>query len=240
MKKLKVFVIVVVIFGLFVAHYKPITENFLIENDEVSQVLVESNKKVDEAKTNIKTGLNRILNAIKNATGYTGEADTLDSDNVDSSVECESFKLIRVVDGDTIVVDNNGIEAKVRLIGIDTPESVNPDESQNNEYGDMASDYTKTLLSDIEYIYLTYDVETTDQYGRILAYAWLSQPENVDSVDEIENKMLNYIITADGYAVNKIYMPNCYYAMYLEEARTEAEEQGIGLWQYNGYKQLVE
>ena len=49
---------------------------------------------------------------------------------------------VRAKDGDTIVVsDDSGEEITVRLIGVDTPESVNPDENKNNEYGEIASKY---------------------------------------------------------------------------------------------------
>ena len=50
------------------------------------------------------------------------------------------------IDGDTIVVNFNGVEEKVRLIGIDTSESVHPDGDRNSEEGTAASDFTKTAL----------------------------------------------------------------------------------------------
>ena len=54
--------------------------------------------------------------------------------------------VLRVVDGDTFVVNYNGIEEKVRLIGVDTPESVHPDSSKNTAVGVLASEYTKERL----------------------------------------------------------------------------------------------
>ena len=56
-------------------------------------------------------------------------------------------EVIRVVDGDTIVVDYNGKFEKVRLLCVNTPESVHPDKKQNVPMGKVASDYTKERLS---------------------------------------------------------------------------------------------
>ncbi len=135
------------------------------------------------------------------------------------------------------MIDVNGTSAKVRLIGLDTPESVHEDESKNNEYGVMASDYTKELLSNIDTVYLTYDVELKDQYDRMLAYVWIDKPTGKD--DEIKDKMLNYTILSDGYAINIVYAPNEKYASYFEEACKDAQTNERGLWQYDGYRNLV-
>ena len=56
------------------------------------------------------------------------------------------YKVIRVVDGDTIVVDYEGKYEKVRLLCVNTPESVHPDKKQNMPMGKAASDYTKKRL----------------------------------------------------------------------------------------------
>ena len=63
------------------------------------------------------------------------------------SIQFEEVTLKRVVDGDTIIVLNkNKEELRVRLIGIDTPESVHPDADKNTAEGQLASDYTKSQL----------------------------------------------------------------------------------------------
>ena len=104
----------------------------------------------------------------------------------------------------------------------------------------MASEHTKELLSNVDTVYLTYDKEFSDKYGRVLAYVWINPVNDVNSLDLIRDNMLNYIILADGYAENKVYAPNDMYADYFEIARTEAENSEQGLWQYEGYKALVE
>ena len=62
-----------------------------------------------------------------------------------TAMSSTTYKVTRVVDGDTIKVNFNGKEESLRLIGIDTPESVHPDASRNVLEGRIASDYTKTL-----------------------------------------------------------------------------------------------
>lgn len=149
-----------------------------------------------------------------------------------SSPERVSAELLRVVDGDTIVVGIDGAEYKIRLIGIDTPESVHSDASRNNEYGQMASDYTKELLADQETVWIEYDQEAEDRYGRQLGYVWLDPDE-----DDLQH-MLNYILVINGYAINKEYPPNVSYAGCFQEACQEAMEAGVGLWRYKEFWDL--
>ncbi len=158
---------------------------------------------------------------------------SINTDNNVSSQRCYA-ELIRVIDGDTLLVSIDGKNIKVRLIGIDTPESVHSDESKNNEYGDMASAYTSALLQDISDVWLEYDQEEYDRYGRILAYVWLSS----ESADDTYQDMLNYELIHDGYAYNKEYAPNTKYADVFEAARIECEAEGRGLWVYEEFAEL--
>ena len=130
-----------------------------------------------------------------------------------------AYDVVRVVDGDTIIVDIDGEETRVRLIGIDTPESVNPDESKNTEAGDLASAYTKELLSD-ETVYLEYDIDKTDDYDRTLAYVYLS-----DGVT-----MVNKLLLENGYASIMTIQPNSKYANDFYELQKAAQENQIGIW----------
>ena len=81
-----------------------------------------------------------------------------------------AYKVIRVIDGDTVKIDYNGKATNVRLIGVDTPETVHPSKPVE-AYGKEASNFTKNLLQG-ESVYLRYDVERTDRYGRLLAYLY--------------------------------------------------------------------
>lgn len=120
--------------------------------------------------------------------------------------------LIRVVDGDTIIVSIDGEEYRVRLIGVDTPESVHPDSSRNTEEGMLASDYTKNLLKNTEMLYLQKDISNTDKYGRLLRYVWLEIPEDDSNINEIASKMLNGILLLDHVAEPKMYKPDVMHA----------------------------
>ena len=109
-----------------------------------------------------------------------------------------TYKVIRVVDGDTFKINYNGKEESVRLIGIDTPESVHPDASKNVVEGKSASDYAKNLLEGKD-ITLEFDVQERDHYGRLLAYAYFG------------GTMVNKLLLQEGYAQVSTYPPNIKY-----------------------------
>lgn len=119
----------------------------------------------------------------------------------------ETVSLVRVVDGDTIIINQSNTEYYVRLIGINTPESVSPDESKNCEEGKIASDYLKSILKEGQVLYLQKDVSNTDKYGRLLRYVWIELPESL-TVEEVMNKSLNGILIRDGYAQAVDYKPD--------------------------------
>lgn len=165
----------------------------------------------------------------------------IDADNTVDNQESklDAVKFIRTVDGDTIIVeDSNGEHKRVRMIGIDTPESVAQEEERNNEYGVMASDYTKELLSNAGTLYLEYDVDADDQYDRILAYVWLEDVDDTFNVENIKNSMVNAIIVENGYGIAKKYEPTVAHDDILAELMAEAEENNIGLWQYQEFRNL--
>ena len=121
-------------------------------------------------------------------------------------------ELVRVVDGDTIVTCLDGSYSYVRLIGINTPESVAPGEylektgKENTREGKDASAHSKELLAEVETVWLEFDEQEYDPYGRILAYVWL----NSDRTDI--SHMLNAKILTDGYAELMPVSPNLRYA----------------------------
>lgn len=131
------------------------------------------------------------------------------------SPDLEACTLERVVDGDTIVVNLDGRSEKVRLIGIDAPESVHPDAGRNTAEGDEASAYLKSLVSPGQTVYLQKDVSDTDRYGRLLRYVWLEVPSDPDDASEVSEKMLNAAIVASGHAQAKDYAPDTRYSRML-------------------------
>jgi micrococcal nuclease len=93
---------------------------------------------------------------------------------IEIDIKLQKAQVLKVVDGDTIKVKLNGKEEKVRLIGIDTPESVHPNKEKNTQAGKDASDFTRARLENKE-IELEFDVKKRDLYGRFLSYIWLGE-----------------------------------------------------------------
>lgn len=153
------------------------------------------------------------------------------AENSEYLSEFQTAKLVRVVDGDTIVVDISGSEYKVRLIGIDTPESVASDEylektgKENTEEGKDASNFTKEVLKNTEIVYLQKDTSETDKYGRLLRYVWLEIPEDKESAEEISAKMLNGILLSEGIANAVKYEPDTHYAEVFEDLDNTYEQE---------------
>lgn len=122
-------------------------------------------------------------------------------------------KVIRVIDGDTIEIDGG---QKVRYIGIDTPETVDPREPVGC-YGKESSDKNKELVLDKE-VRLEKDVSETDKYGRLLRYVWVG------------DLMVNEYLVEEGYAMSSSYPPDIKYQERFVEAQRKAREENKGLW----------
>ena len=143
--------------------------------------------------------------------------------------DIEVVKCVRVVDGDTLIVNNNGKESKVRLIGVDTPESVSSDKSKNCIEGEIASNYTKSLITPKQELYLTKDVSNTDKYGRLLRFVWMEKPSETPTEDEIKTKMLNARLVYDGYAQAKKYEPDTKLSALFSDLEKHATENNLGV-----------
>ncbi|MCX7870310.1 MAG: thermonuclease family protein [bacterium] len=159
---------------------------------------------------------------------------SLDPNFVKNSLnDFEKVKFYKVIDGDTIKVIelNENKEYKVRLIGIDTPESTrNPklerdvkrthkDEQTIISSGLKAKEYTYNILKNQEYLYLEYDINKYDKYGRILAYVYLSN-----------GCMLNLILVVNGYAKVYTIPPNVKYSEIFKKANEFARNNRLGLY----------
>ena len=144
-----------------------------------------------------------------------------------SSSEYMEVSVTRVVDGDTIHVNMNGRDETVRLIGVDTPETVKPN-SPVEPYGKEASAFTKSQLSG-KTVYLEMDAGERDKYKRLLAYVWLEPPTEVND-QEIRSKMFNAKLLLDGYAQLLTIQPNVKYSDYFTQYQKEARENNRGLW----------
>ena len=128
-------------------------------------------------------------------------------------------EVVRVVDGDTIVVRLAGIEENVRLLGIDTPESVDP-RSPVECFGKEASAQTASLLPPGTQVRLVRDVEARDRYARLLAYVYRAD----------DGAFVNLQLVQDGYAGVLSYPPNVAHADELAAAAAQARHEARGLW----------
>ncbi len=130
--------------------------------------------------------------------------------------DAEKAKVLRVVDGDTLIVRLDKEQVRIRLIGIDAPESVHPDATRNCAQGKNASEHLKAGLHKGDTVYLTFDKEREDKYKRTLAYVWLTPPPQNPSEEDIKHLMLNGILVDQGFANPKAFKPNTLYKSAFE------------------------
>lgn len=124
--------------------------------------------------------------------------------------------VTRVVDGDTIVVEISGREYKLRYIGINTPEVVDPRRPVEC-FGQEARDYNEELVLG-RTVGLEKDLSETDEFGRLLRYVWIG------------DEMVNATLVREGYAQASAYPPDVKYQDLLSSLQSEAAGEGRGLW----------
>jgi micrococcal nuclease len=124
--------------------------------------------------------------------------------------------VARIVDGDTIVVTIGEEDLRVRLIGIDSPETVHPSRPVQC-YGEEAKEKLTELI-DEKTIWLEKDVSETDRFGRLLRYVYVG------------DIFVNEYMVREGYAFAVTFPPDIRYRDLFAEAQAEAEENKRGLW----------
>jgi micrococcal nuclease len=125
-------------------------------------------------------------------------------------------QVVRVVDGDTIVVRLGGREERVRYIGVDTPESVKP-QTPVQCFAERASAFNARLVEG-RTVRLEQDVEARDRYGRLLAYV------------RAGGLFVNAELVRRGYARPLTVPPNVRYADRFARLASQARAAGTGLW----------
>jgi micrococcal nuclease len=172
-------------------------------------------------------------------------------DNTSTTNGKVEAKVVRVIDGDTLVVAipkttfNDGqatlknLKYTVRLIGVDTPESKENRRARLQakemgttvrvivHLGKRAKEFTETLLLEkkkgrkkiYKTVYLEFDKEPQDHYGRLLAYVWLP-----------DGRMLNEILICNGFAQPLVVKPNTKYADRFQKCYEKALKEKRGLW----------
>ncbi|MEZ5181939.1 MAG: thermonuclease family protein [Acidimicrobiales bacterium] len=128
-------------------------------------------------------------------------------------------RVVHVVDGDTVDVELGGATERVRLLGIDTPETVKPDHPTDC-FGPEASARTKALLPPGTAVVLQRDAEARDRYGRLLAYLWRRS----------DGLFVNGSLVDDGFADTLSIEPNVAHRRDLSARRAVARAAGRGMW----------
>ncbi|KRF04480.1 hypothetical protein ASG89_21785 [Paenibacillus sp. Soil766] len=137
-------------------------------------------------------------------------------------------KVVRVVDGDTMKVSfaegGQVKEETIRLLLVDTPESVDP-EKPVQPFALDASNYAKTMLTGKD-VQLELDVSERDKYGRLLCYLYIG------------DHMFNELLLENGYArVAYIYPPNVKYVDQFREIQKKAQQKALNIWSVENYAQ---
>jgi micrococcal nuclease len=139
--------------------------------------------------------------------------------------------VVKVIDGDTLKIEFQGKEEKIRLIGIDSPECRENPKAEKEakrtgqdikkiiKMGQRATAFMQSLVKRGDKVGIEFDVEKRDQYGRLLGYVYLA-----------DGRMLNEEIVKAGYASPLTYPPNVKYQEWFLEAYRVARENKRGLW----------
>ncbi len=141
---------------------------------------------------------------------------TLEPSASPTPVGLEEALVINVVDGDTIDVLIRGRELRVRYIGIDTPETVDPKRPVEC-FGREASERNRELVESMT-VGLERDVSETDQFGRLLRHVWAN------------GEMVNAALVEEGYASASTFPPDVRYAALFAALETQARAHNRGLW----------
>jgi micrococcal nuclease len=136
----------------------------------------------------------------------------------DGGSSSTTARVLRVVDGDTILVAVDGRQERVRYIGVDTPETVKP-RTRVQCFGKRASAANRRLVGGRE-VRLVADVEARDRYGRLLAYVYRAD----------DGLFVNEALLRGGYATTLAIAPNVHFADRFAALARRARADGQGLW----------
>lgn len=148
--------------------------------------------------------------------------DSEQSKEKQASTNGEKTTVTRVVDGDTVEVNYNGMIEDVRLLLVDTPETVHPSKPVQ-PFGPEASQFAKDSLSG-QQVTLEFDGPKRDKYDRLLAYIW------------VNGENFNQLLLEKGLArYAYIYDPPYTHQEAMKAAEKNAKAKGIGIWSREGY-----
>ena len=130
--------------------------------------------------------------------------------------------VTKVIDGDTFWADDGSEKGiKIRLIGVDAPESRNVFKKVVGYFGKESKQYMTSLIAGKK-VRLVYDIDPLDQYGRTLAYVYLQ-----------DGTFVNAELVKQGYAMVMTVPPNVKYAEKFVKLERRARKNNRGLWNKN-------
>jgi micrococcal nuclease len=170
--------------------------------------------------------------ASDNLINQSKQEDSLSNEDTRSSADSSNeekgktftAEIIKVIDGDTVKIKmTNGNEETVRLLLIDTPETVHPSKPVQ-PFGPEASKFAKELMPSGSKVEVETGIGERDKYGRLLAYFY------------VDGKMVNKLLLEKGLArVAYVYAPNTKYLDELENIQKQAQQDEIGIWSIENY-----
>lgn len=170
--------------------------------------------------------------ASDNLINQSKQEDSISNEDIRSSADSSNeekgktftAEIIKVVDGDTVKIKMaNGNEETVRLLLVDTPETVHPSKPVQ-PFGPEASKFTKELMPAGSEVEVETGIGERDKYGRLLAYFY------------VDGKMVNKLLLEKGLArVAYVYAPNTKYLDELENIQKQAQKDEIGIWSIENY-----
>lgn len=181
-----------------------------------------------EKELNLPEVLDSEGNIITNETNSSISSNTDNTDNAfypkSQILSAENGIVKQIIDGETFLIEADGETYKVRLIGVDVPESaVLSDYSSNKDYDNMAMvDILGTFISEGEKVNLEYDNSPADKYGRSLAYIYRA-----------DGTMAQEWLLENGYAKALNDGENKKYSARFSEIESKAKENNLGFW--NGF-----
>lgn len=135
-----------------------------------------------------------------------------------ASADAETGEVVRVIDGDTLVINFEGEDQRVRLLNVDTPETKHPDKAVEC-LGPEATAFLESMLPPGTPVGLDFDVEKTDQYDRVLAAVALE-----------DGTLVNAEIARQGLGIAVLFEPNSKYFDVVRDAQAEATANETGLY----------
>lgn len=169
-----------------------------------------------------------VLLVLAFATG-TSTAAQRNSQEDEIPADAVQVELVEVIDGDTFDVDydlTRGTDYdRIRMIGIDTPETSYSYGNEPECYGDKATNRLESILLSADEIWVERDVDPVDPNDRLLRYVWY-----VTGTDDHSVVFLNEQMVEEGFAVARDYPPNVKHQERLDEAEERAIEEGRGMW----------